>query len=468
MTIKFYSSNKCPWAARVWLALIETHTPFELIEIDLSVPREPWYLEQINPAGKVPALQLEDGTVICESAICVEYLADITGKLLPRDPGDRSVLRFFVELLVTKFNPAMHASYGNASAKSREPLLAAIAMIEQQLRAHLRGGPFLLGSAEYTLAEVNCTPFLARFRLAGEHGILPADLYQRILKNSKFEYFNKYVQHCLKSQSHITIWDESTLLGAVRQRMEMSRKSSATDFIFVKELRLVGKVGLSAFSFADRSFPLTISTEVTTVPVEAGSDDFSVSYGEICRDITAVVEGGAFHRLEDLAAAIIETTRMQNAWRSLVVEKEGGVLRAEREVFEIDPAGNARSTITGIRVGCIIGVYTHEREKKQDVLINLSMLRKDWNASTKSELGSPLEVEDYKRTMIDAITIYIETSSFKTVEALAQKICELSLQVLPKTVHGVEVWMSKPSALVFAKHSGVSVTRMRENMRTES
>lgn len=46
--IILYTSHICPWAHRAHIALKELKLPFEEVLIDLSVPREPWYLK-INP-----------------------------------------------------------------------------------------------------------------------------------------------------------------------------------------------------------------------------------------------------------------------------------------------------------------------------------------------------------------------------------------------------------------------------------
>lgn len=462
MSITLYTSSRCPWAARAYLALIEANLPYESIEIDLTVPREPWYLEQVNPLGKVPALKLPDGQVICESSVCAEYIADLSGKLLPKSPYERSIVRFFIEMFTSKFCPAI--SPQNASlptADQLEKLYAAVKTVNDLLISYLKDGPFLLGSKDFTLAEIDCVPFLARFQLAGENGLLPLGSYEAIRSDTNLKCFNRYLDDCLSRPSHRQIWDQNVILDIMKVRFANAKPKK--DFIFLQDLKLVGKVGLSAFSFPDRTFPICISLNVATKPVEDGSDIYSVSYGDVCREVTDIVAKGSFPRLEDLSAAIIKAPHVKNAWQTLIVEKEGGMLRADKEIFEIFPNGKARSSIIGMRIGCIIGIYSHERERKQDVLINMTMLRDKW-APNRSEEGCPIEVEEYKRTMIDAIAAYVEGSDFKTVEALAQAICELSLGVLPVTVDGVEVWISKPSALAFPKHSGVCVTRTRSEI----
>lgn len=51
--IILYTFRGCPWAHRAHIALKETGLEYEEVSIDLSVPREPWYLE-INPVWLFP------------------------------------------------------------------------------------------------------------------------------------------------------------------------------------------------------------------------------------------------------------------------------------------------------------------------------------------------------------------------------------------------------------------------------
>lgn len=48
--ITLYTNHKCPWAHRAHIALKELKLEFEEVIIDLTKPREPWYLE-VNPVG---------------------------------------------------------------------------------------------------------------------------------------------------------------------------------------------------------------------------------------------------------------------------------------------------------------------------------------------------------------------------------------------------------------------------------
>lgn len=46
--IILYTNHRCPYAHRAHIALEELGLPFEEVIIDLTKPREPWYLK-INP-----------------------------------------------------------------------------------------------------------------------------------------------------------------------------------------------------------------------------------------------------------------------------------------------------------------------------------------------------------------------------------------------------------------------------------
>jgi glutaredoxin len=57
--IILYTNRLCPWAHRAHIALKEIGLDYEEVTIDLSTPREPWYLE-INPVSDsaLPTLTL--------------------------------------------------------------------------------------------------------------------------------------------------------------------------------------------------------------------------------------------------------------------------------------------------------------------------------------------------------------------------------------------------------------------------
>jgi glutathione S-transferase len=94
--ITIYDAARCPYCARVRIALAEKRVPWESFEIDLS-DRPAWLYEK-NAKGKVPVLE-EDGFVLPESHLIMEYLEERHPEpaLLPPDPADRALARLAVD-----------------------------------------------------------------------------------------------------------------------------------------------------------------------------------------------------------------------------------------------------------------------------------------------------------------------------------------------------------------------------------
>lgn len=100
----------------------------------------------------------------------------------------------------------------------------------------------------------------------------------------------------------------------------------------------------------------------------------------------------------------------------------------------------------------IIGLNDWEREKKQDILINLTLFT-DMRAAGQSD--NPDDILNY-RTITKAIIDYVENSQHYLVEALATQIARLCVE------HGagrVIVRVEKPGALRFAQSVGVEIER---------
>ena len=92
--MRLIDAPRCPYCARVRLALAEKAVPFETVQIDLR--DRPTWLYELNPAGKVPVL--DDGFTLPESPVIMEYLDDRypDPPLLPADLGARAEARLAV------------------------------------------------------------------------------------------------------------------------------------------------------------------------------------------------------------------------------------------------------------------------------------------------------------------------------------------------------------------------------------
>lgn len=61
----------------------------EIVRTDTSNPEDP--IRTLNPLGKIPALELEDGMVLFDSRVIVEYLDWLAGggRVIPAEPMER-------------------------------------------------------------------------------------------------------------------------------------------------------------------------------------------------------------------------------------------------------------------------------------------------------------------------------------------------------------------------------------------
>lgn len=115
-----------------------------------------------------------------------------------------------------------------------------------------------------------------------------------------------------------------------------------------------------------------------------------------------------------------------------------------------------RIHIRDLALRCIIGLYPEEREKKQDVLINIS-LETDLRAAGQSDELS--DSVDYKAIKVNVLE-FVETSRFLLIESLAEGVAKRCLQN-PK-IQRTTVTVDKPGALRFCKSVAVEVTRTRD------
>ena len=87
--MKLVIAKPSPYARKARVALIEKGIAFET---EIDVPWNPGTkAPKFNPLGKIPFLVLDDGRVVHDSKVIVEYLETLERppRLLPRDPSAR-------------------------------------------------------------------------------------------------------------------------------------------------------------------------------------------------------------------------------------------------------------------------------------------------------------------------------------------------------------------------------------------
>ncbi|MBV8599854.1 MAG: glutathione S-transferase N-terminal domain-containing protein, partial [Actinobacteria bacterium] len=93
--ITLYDAARCPYCARVRIALAEKDVEVETVDIQLD-DRPAWIYEK-NSTGRVPVIE-EDAWTLPESAVIMEYLEERypDPPLLPADPAARALARVWI------------------------------------------------------------------------------------------------------------------------------------------------------------------------------------------------------------------------------------------------------------------------------------------------------------------------------------------------------------------------------------
>jgi len=179
-----YTSKLCPYAQRAELALHESKQVdnVERVEIDILNPREPWYLEKINPVGKVPALAIktEEHAVVPESLVIANFFAEAFPKsgLLPESVVQRARVRYVIE----RASQLISSNYPSALVKgdhdSVEDLYNSLVELEKLFNSISPTGPFVFGE-ELNLADISIAPFIARILITTdpELGIITKETF---------------------------------------------------------------------------------------------------------------------------------------------------------------------------------------------------------------------------------------------------------------------------------------------------
>ena len=170
-----------------------------------------------------------------------------------------------------------------------------------------------------------------------------------------------------------------------------------SDEIYIQNLRLSAIVGPDAWHRPNKPQPLTLSARLLINTSAAGSSDDireTVSYGEICKVVTALIEREkAFHCIEQLGwkiTALAEKQKWGGERFEIEVTLPKGLLRAEGGIGfrccvvrdpddqgtepQWDDGKEYEWLIKDLNLACVIGVNPHERVEKQAVVVNLRIL----------------------------------------------------------------------------------------------
>ena len=156
----YYAPGTCSLSPQIVAA--EAGVALDLERVDIG--RTPHVTERgidfasLNPNQYVPALELDDGSILSEGVAIVQYIADLRPEAAlvpPAGTPERARLQSWLTFIATElhkmFSPWLfHPEYGaQVQHIARERIMARLAFVEKKLA---EGGPFLMGK-QFTAAD---------------------------------------------------------------------------------------------------------------------------------------------------------------------------------------------------------------------------------------------------------------------------------------------------------------------------
>ena len=152
----YFAPHACSLSPHI--ALREAGLPFELVRVDLRTKRtaDGDDFNAVNPKGYVPALQFDDGRVLTEGAVIVQWIADQRPEShLAPPPGSFERLRVheWLHFIGTEIHGRFGPLYGNKTpADYRALVLDKLTARLRFLGEALTRQPFLTGDT-FTVAD---------------------------------------------------------------------------------------------------------------------------------------------------------------------------------------------------------------------------------------------------------------------------------------------------------------------------
>lgn len=178
--MKLYYAPASSYSQRVLIALYEKDISFISVEVNLfeSSSREKY--QKINPFAKIPTLETDNGEIIFEACIIIEYLErQFPQKPRLLNPEHILEIRFVERIIDVYINCGREALFadtqrplamrgGKEVIKKRKLLETACILLEDKLQHRT-----WLAGEEFSLADCAAAPTLAYLRLVYDYQHLP-------------------------------------------------------------------------------------------------------------------------------------------------------------------------------------------------------------------------------------------------------------------------------------------------------
>lgn len=171
--IELYTAGT-PNGKKISIALEEMGLKYKVISLNLGKleQKQEWYLK-LNPNGRIPTIidKDNDDFVVFESGAILIYLAEKTGKFLPKDPKDRSVVIQWLMFQMAHIGPMQ----GQANVFYRyapEKIPYAIDRYNKECRRLFEVLDHRLGESEflagdYSIADMATWPWVRGYEWGG-------------------------------------------------------------------------------------------------------------------------------------------------------------------------------------------------------------------------------------------------------------------------------------------------------------
>ena len=109
--------------------------------------------------------------------------------------------------------------------------------------------------------------------------------------------------------------------------------------------------------------------------------------------------------------------------------------------------------IEGLEIETIIGVYEHERDIKQKVVLDIEMTIPESDAANSDDLRHTVDYDAVSKL----VTSYVINTQYQLIESLAEQVASLVLGAF--ATDSLKLKLSKPGAVKNAKSVGLIILR---------
>ncbi|MFO0750044.1 MAG: glutathione binding-like protein [Myxococcota bacterium] len=185
----YFAPAACSIAAHS--VLIEAKLPFEAVKVDFMRGRATsdggdfW---KVNPLGYVPALLLDDGQLLTEGAIIMQYIADLAPEshlAPPLGSFERVRMNELLHFMATELHKGMGPFFGKTAndeykAEVKQRLTGRLT----RLANHVEGKPWLFGD-RFTIADAYSVYLLRTWKnvVKGDLGPTLGAYYARLVEH---------------------------------------------------------------------------------------------------------------------------------------------------------------------------------------------------------------------------------------------------------------------------------------------